>query len=132
MKYTMPAGKYYIGDLCYVMHERWDEFCDITCSGPSVLDGVFVMADGIKLATFSTMYGDGQYYDNIGRSYGVDAGLIGCVLVSDLDLDNKENDIECGHVHTFDAPFHVYENEGLIVFGELRIDTGESDYDEEE
>lgn len=25
---TMPAGRYYIGDLCYVMHDEWDEFCD--------------------------------------------------------------------------------------------------------
>jgi hypothetical protein len=24
---TMPAGRYYIGDLCYVMHDEWDEAC---------------------------------------------------------------------------------------------------------
>ena len=24
---TFKAGKYYLGDLCYVMHGEWDEFC---------------------------------------------------------------------------------------------------------
>ena len=28
---TMPAGKYYIGDLCYVMSDKeWEEFCSLT------------------------------------------------------------------------------------------------------
>jgi hypothetical protein len=26
---TMPAGRYYIGDLCYVMHPEWSECCDL-------------------------------------------------------------------------------------------------------
>ena len=26
---TFPAGEYYIGDLCYVMHAEWGEVCDL-------------------------------------------------------------------------------------------------------
>lgn len=26
---TMPAGRYYVGDLCYVMDDVWDEVCDL-------------------------------------------------------------------------------------------------------
>ena len=55
----MPAGKYYIGDLCYVMHPEWDEFCRITISGNECLQGEFNLADGRRFATFTTAYGDG-------------------------------------------------------------------------
>ena len=47
----MKAGTYYIGDLCYVMHDRWDEFCSITCSEHNVLDGEFNLKDGTRFAT---------------------------------------------------------------------------------
>ena len=26
---TFPAGEYYIGDLCYVMHAEWGEVCNL-------------------------------------------------------------------------------------------------------
>lgn len=52
--FMMPAGTYYVGDLCYVMHDVWDEFCDITIEGLSVLDGVFSLKNGVKFATFGT------------------------------------------------------------------------------
>ena len=30
----MPAGKYYVGDLCYVMTDaEWDEMCGLFCLG---------------------------------------------------------------------------------------------------
>ena len=28
-----PAGKYYVGDLCYVMHDEWDEVCGLFFKG---------------------------------------------------------------------------------------------------
>ena len=39
---TMPAGRYYIGDLCYVMSdEEWDEFCSLTIKDNKCFDGEF-------------------------------------------------------------------------------------------
>ena len=45
----MPAGKYYIGDLAYVMHGEWDEFCDLTIKGNSLSNGEFSLKDGRRL-----------------------------------------------------------------------------------
>ena len=43
----MPAGKYYIGDLCYVMtDDEWREICAIIIKGNQCLDGEFELPDG--------------------------------------------------------------------------------------
>ena len=85
----MQPGKYYIGDLCYVMHSEWDEFCKLTISGDKVLDGEFNLADGRRFATFTTKWGDGNYFDQNGKSYDVDAVLIGCIDLEDIYFNNK-------------------------------------------
>ena len=125
----MPAGTYYVGDLCYVMHNEWDEFCDLTTDGMRCLDGVFQLSDGRKFATFSTKYGDGEYYDQLGNSYSVDAGLIGCIRVEDLT-----ESVGTGKIYRFDSDFSVGSRNGLITIGHLVIDTAEEyeeEYDEE-
>jgi len=132
---TMPAGKYYIGDLCYVMHPEWDEFCAITINGHQCLEGEFTLADGRCFATFSTAYGDGTYSSNIGTEHSVDAGLIGCILVSDIRDTTYDQDRiqELGAIVEFDQPFEVSADQGLIVFGHVKIETaGAYDWDEEE
>ena len=67
---TMPAGRYYVGDLCYVMHDVWDEVCDLVFpyDGRGVY-GKFKLKDGREFAVYSTAYGDGTYYDGMGRKY---------------------------------------------------------------
>lgn len=126
---TMPAGKYYIGDLCYVMHDKWDEFCNITIKGNEVLDGEFALADGRRFATYGTAYGDGLYRSNIGTSHSVDAGLIGCIRVDDI-RDNTYSDIgELGAIVEFEQPFNTSEIDGVIRFGHVIINT--SDEEEE-
>lgn len=136
---TMPAGKYYVGDLCYVMHERWDEFCDITINDHKCLSGEFVMSDGTRFATYGTKWGDGSYLDDSHRQYSVDAGLIGCVLIDDLDLEADGNSTRGGQVIEFKKPFETYSKDGLIYFGEdVCVDTdpsfneGDDDYALEE
>lgn len=34
----MKAGTYYVGDLCYVLHEDWDEVCSL------IIDNEIVVA----------------------------------------------------------------------------------------
>lgn len=120
---TMPAGRYYIGDLCYVMHPEWDEFCTITINDRQCLDGEFTLADGRRFATFGTAYGDGTYRSNIGTSHSVDAGLIGCIRVEDIRDDQYNNIEELGAVVEFDQPFEVSSDQGLLVFGHVQIET---------
>lgn len=126
----MKAGTYYIGDLCYVMHDRWDEFCGLTCSGHRVLDGEFNLADGTRFATYTTMYGDGNYFDETGKSYDVDAGLIGCIRVEDIDFTDPSNSIVGGRVVEFSKDFTTFSAGGVITIGNVSIDT-DPEYAEE-
>ena len=119
----MPAGKYYIGDLAYVMHGEWDEFCDLTIKGNSLSNGEFSLKDGRRFASFTTKYGDGSYFDEEGRSYSVDAGLIGCILVEDIDLSDKSNFLNGGQVVNFDRDFTTFSSGGVIRIGNVVIDT---------
>jgi len=133
----MPAGTYYVGDLCYVLGDsRWDEVCAEIIVGSQCLDGVFELADGVQFAMFSTAWGDGEYQDQEGHSYSVDAGSIGCVLTTAAGVDLDRAD-KLGQIVTFEYPFNVYSRGGKIVIGHLEIDTDpvyeeEDDYYEDE
>ena len=110
----MQSGTYYIGDLCYVMHDRWDEFCALTCSGHCVLDGEFNLKDGTRFATFTTRWGDGTYRDELGNEYPVDAGLIGCIRVDDIapeELVNIKMTVTDNKITRFDALEYAQANQ---------------------
>lgn len=125
----MPPGKYYVGDLCYVMHPQWDEFCDITI-GQEIRDGEFTLSTGVRFASYSTFHGDGSYFDQENRAYGVDAGLIGCIRFD--DIDDPDPQIHGGQIIEFKEPFETSEDGGVISFGHIRIDTKGEDEEENE
>lgn len=127
--YTMPAGQYYVGDLCYVLGDCWDEVCSLIIDGNNCLDGVFTLKDGTRFAIFSTAYGDGEYVDLDGLRYPVDAGSIGCVLVKDID---GERDSRFGNILDFYSDFECYSEGGNIHFGAVVIDTDPEYVDEED
>ena len=134
---SMPAGKYYIGDLCYVMtDDEWLEFCDITIKGTQVIDGEFQLKDGRRFATYGTAYGDGVYHDQYGHSYSVDAGLIGCIKVEDIRANNYDNLLDLGSIMEFDNSFATSGGrgetdwEGTIQFGHVMVETNPH-YEEE-
>ena len=132
---TMPAGRYYVGDLCYCMHPEWDEFCELTIRGERCLEGEFALADGRRFATLSTAYGDGTYGSNIGTQHSVDAGLIGCIRVEDIrDREYDQATLErLGAFVDFPEPFEVSSDQGLLKFGHVLIETaGGYDWDEED
>jgi hypothetical protein len=129
----MPAGKYWVGDLCYVMREEWDEVCGLFFEGRDdhgCNEGIFALKDGRKFVSFNTKWGDGGYYDQSGNEYGVDAGLIGCILVSDL-ININEDHRHGGHIHEFSSPFvcsggreeQEREWDGIIKIGFINIET---------
>ena len=135
---SMPAGKYYIGDLCYVMtDDEWLEFCDITIRGTQVIDGEFQLKDGRRFATYGTAYGDGVYNDQYGNSYSVDAGLIGCIRVEDIRAEKYENILELGSIMEFDKSFVTSGGrsdgswEGVIQFGHVKVETNPVEEEEE-
>ena len=128
----MIKGEYYVGDLCYVLHEEWDEVCRLLFAGRDdhgCNQGEFNLSDGRRIAIYSTKYGDGLYQDQNGREYGVDAGSIGCILLEDIDIDHPDNFVGDGQCITFDQDFYTGEQDGKIMFGSVSIET---DYVEEE
>ena len=130
---TMPAGKYYIGDLCYVMHDEWSEFCDLTIKGEQCLDGEFQLKDGRRFATLRTAWGDGTYRSSINTLHSVDAGLIGCISIYDIrdqtyDLERLQ---QLGAIVDFEAPFEVESDQGLLKFGSVLIETAANEEEDE-
>jgi hypothetical protein len=126
-------GTYYIGDLCYVMGDVWTDVCDIIIDGRDCLNGQFNLSNKVRFAIYSTKWGDGLYPDNSGRKYSVDSGSIGCINVIDLDPDVMKRAEELGHIVEFTEGFVTSSDEdGLITFGHVIINTDPSDYYAEE
>lgn len=118
----MPAGKYYIGDLCYVMNKEWNECCDLFFVDGKSQEGEFTLKDGRRFACFDTKYGDGTYYDRDGKAYDVDSGSIGCILVDDISKEDQEN-IGLGQVFEMVEPFESYRWGAAIHFDSITINT---------
>jgi hypothetical protein len=128
----MPAGKYYIGDLCYVMDsDEWVQVCNIIIREPRILDGEFELPDGRRFAIYGTAHGDGEYYDQYGHTYSVDAGSIGCILMSDIRANKYDNILDLGAILEFAEPFVTGKQGGQLEFGHVVIDT-DPEYDEDE
>ena len=121
----MKAGKYYVGDLCYVMHPQWNEVCELLFAGRTdhgCNEGVFKLANGVEFAMFNTAYGDGTYEDREGRMYPVDSGSIGCIRVE--DVNDNESWLEGMNIIEFLVDFEVGKEHGSeIVIGNIVIDT---------
>lgn len=136
----LPAGKYYVGDLCYVMHDEWDEVCSLFFKDRDdhgCNEGEFNLKDGRRFASYNTKYGDGGYWDQFGNEYGVDAGLIGCIAMNDIDLTSGHNFTSGGQIIEFKNDFFVSGSQGLsrqdwdgvIHIGHIVINTGgDGDY----
>ena len=134
---TMPAGRYYIGDLCYVMHDEWDECCDLFFPPGETgrgINGEFTLKDGRRFANFGTAYGDGTYRSSIGTNHCVDSGSIGCIRVEDIrDNTYDQNRIQqLGAIVEFDQPFEAFEDTGMIVFGHVKIETNDEPWEDDE
>ena len=75
---TVKSNKgFYVGDICYAL---CDSIYHGVWGGVDYSDGIYEDPEtGLSFAVASTAYGDGTYEDDYGRTYGVDAGVIGLV-----------------------------------------------------
>ena len=81
-------------------------------------DGCFEY-NGEKCYTAGTACGDGCYYDNFDREYGVDSGLIAIMPIDVCDGDY----IIGGNIVTFGKDFDVYSCDGVFTFGDIVVNT---------
>lgn len=114
----LKKGRYLIGDPCYQFtgrpHAEWHKFLSV--------NNLFEDTQGTgyeqELAVFGTAWGDGAYFDNEGIEYPVDAGLIGAVhYVEGTEVPDGN------HVYSFDTPFECFNDNGILHFGNVVIDT---------
>ena len=132
MARTFPPGKYWIGDLCYVLQDTWEE-----------VNGMYKVSVNDKtgkareLGMDSTACGDGGYVGSNGFCYGVDSGSIG---IAPKEIIEKFNGLFLGTCHRFssDVSFNCDDTGVFTITCEdfvLKIDTsGEAQlvYDEKE
>jgi hypothetical protein len=130
MKTQFPAGKYYIGDLLYVMHDAWHEICLDHDEHNGTLRE---LKDGRQFWFDNVSYADGaSFCDLEGNEYCVSSGSIG-IIASDDILYHPENHTDLGNdLVEFDESFEVFCDDGVFHFGDIVINTDDEDcYDEE-
>lgn len=133
LKYTVPAGEYYVGDLCYALPK--DIYHDVF-GGEGYKSGLYTCTDGNFFMLNGTA-GDGFYRDDSGRQYDVDAGIIGICPKSLVDFKNAA--VRGGHFHIFKEPMDVdFSRTGVFRFRSqkyqcthLLIDIFEGDTDDQ-
>jgi hypothetical protein len=118
--HTLPAGKYYIGDLCYVLGD--DVYAKIF-GGTEYKSGIYEEKNtGRTFLVSGTAYGDGLFVGSDFKEYTVDAGIIGICSAS-LMAKNDGG----GHVYTFDKEVTCRFMNGRFFFNwnsdSLVIDT---------
>ena len=128
----LPAGEYYVGDLCYVKSLDWTAFGEATdwfCKRSDDLTAGFFRYAGTTFFASNTAFGDGFYGDSEGGSYSVDAGIIGCYPMSALPDDPELNG--CYQIVAFEDDFTcaLRDDGGTITIGHLKIETGSIDDD---
>ena len=122
MKTALPAGKYYIGDPCYVI-EDWDEFLAAFWAMKEE-EGIFDYDVG-TCCVLRTLWGDGSFPCSDGSMLGVDAGLIGAVPLILVTRGDPDQD---GTVVEFDKPFACSsDSDGRLHFGNVSVMTGDED-----
>lgn len=137
----LPAGTYYIGDPCIPFtgdHDEWIQFLETF--GYFQNDGCYSWHVGgyptFQFACGGTKYGDGLYEDQLGRSYAVDAGMIACIPLDMAEIVDRKREgkfrlTHLGQIVTFNKPFKVDIYEGNFQFGDIEIETGDIEEDEE-
>jgi hypothetical protein len=107
--HILPAGRYYIGDLCYAMK---DTIYDSVFGDTAYSDGYYTTKDGDFLVA-GTAYGDGAYKGSNNFEYGVDAGILG---IASMGVCNPESDVSGGTFHTFTRPVECHFKNGYFAF----------------
>ena len=117
-KATLPAGRYYIGDLCYALHDTlYDKVF-----GPCYDEGLFQSTKNpAHVFMMGGTGGDGTFSGSDGKEYSVDAGILG--IAAEATLDPTKAPYEGGSLYTFTSPVNVaLKGERFTFYGEKYTD----------
>jgi hypothetical protein len=125
--YIIPAGKYWLGDPCYVIKDQdWLVFCNEYSSNDTEGNAYVTLPDSTPVLAFSTYHGDGFYMDQHGNEYCVDAGLIGLIPWSYTEKFTEKDSTEyfsLSNVVEFTEETLCFTADGILTFGNYIIDT---------
>lgn len=122
----------YVGDLCYVLDDSvyYGIWGKANYKNGSYVDST----TGLEFAMVNTCYGDGDYYDNDGYGYSVDAGIIG---ICDTGLCTKGSGDYYGRLLQVKGEVTIeYENGDIYItpkdtrYNPITIQTDDTDDDE--
>lgn len=124
--YDIPAGTYYIGDLCYALG---DDIYHNIFGGTGYFSGIYEEKATKRIFMLAgTAYGDGEYPGSDGNKFAVDAGIIGICSASLVEKSGRG-----GHMYTFKSPVRCKFTTGRFSFTSqdrsLMIDTTGDDDD---
>lgn len=126
----VPAGTYILGDPCYATpNECWDEAIETSDIFNDPVGYITVEGNRYPILGFGTAYGDGTYLGSDGFEYSVDAGLIGLVP---YDVGRHMFDPVLHRVIVFDEDTLCTNDNGNMMFGDIRIDTSGADMEDNE
>jgi hypothetical protein len=94
--FTLPAGTYYIGDLCYVLS---DDIYDNIFGGTGYKSGIYEEKGTGRTFLVTRTWGDGNYRGSDGNDFIIDSSSIGICSAS-LMAKNDGG----GHTYTFSTP----------------------------
>jgi hypothetical protein len=138
-----PAGKYWIGDPCYLFRDDlWSELCNIFYPPDYIENGSVDSAvfeyDGNYFWYGSTAFGDGSYPVRKNHAFiknvGVDAG---CLSIIPLNMAEKlkdnfsDNCFDAGAIVDVGLNFNVYYNGGNFEFADFSVKTNFDDEEED-
>lgn len=108
-KFTAPAGRYYIGDLCYALS---DDVYDKIFGLYDYESGLYSHNNGKHFFLVDgTAFGDGCYPGSDGKEFSVDAGIIGICSAALAEKDGNG-----GHFYTFDSDVRCSFKNGRFTF----------------
>lgn len=119
--YTLPAGRYYVGDVSHVLPDRvYDTWCELLYCRP----GRYCLNNKGYFVVHTTAFGVGvgEYIGSDNIEYTVVAGNIGMVHESlhivRTDIDGSPiilNTVEGGSIYTFTGPVNYVEEGGCFT-----------------
>jgi len=128
---VLPAGDYFIGDLCYFLHDSvsrvWEQQFEKS-------DGCFVTEGGQGFAVTKPLGGNGLYTGSNDVIYDVEEDNLGIVPA---DFGDRSKYTGCGSFHTFTETVSVsISDEGLLSISSgdwhLEIDTSDCCSDDDD
>ena len=122
MSKEFKAGRYYIGDLSYVITDQGFEHLLESTDFLKSEEQIFKV---YPVFTRNTAQGDGLFHDQKDRIYAVDSGTLGIMPFKAIEkaIPSHKTYGKLGHVVEFKHDFKVECKNGVFIFGDIVIDT---------